>query len=457
MKPQHGAAGGGHGRRTPFLTSYALTLAFITFVSVLYFKDFSSTLHQPFLHHPPPRHRRAHHPRPHPHVPMGGKVGPVLVEKKPAAAAEEKVSGSRPAAVLSLPFAVGRAAAGCDVSRGEWVYDEAARPLYQEEECPYIQPQLTCKAHGRPDTAYRHWRWQPRGCSLPSFNATLMLETLRGKRMLFVGDSLNRGQYVSLVCLLHRAIPESSKSMETFDSLTVFRAKDYNATIEFYWAPFLAESNSDDAVVHRVTDRIVRGTAIEKHAKFWKGADVVVFNTYLWWMTGQKMKILQNSFEDKNKDIKEMETEDAYGMVLNAVAKWVENNMDPKSSRAFFVTMSPTHTQSKDWGDKSDGNCYNQTTPIKDLSYWGPGTSKGLMRVIGEVFSASKVPVGVVNITQLSEYRKDAHTQIYKKQWNPLTLEQIANPKSYADCTHWCLPGLQDTWNELLYANLFFP
>lgn len=42
------------------------------------------------------------------------------------------------------------------------------------------------------------------------------------------------------------------------------------------------------------------------------------------------------------------------------------------------------------------------------------------MRVIGEVFSTSKVPVGIVNITQLSDYRKEAHTQIYK-QWNPLT------------------------------------
>ncbi|CAD6207304.1 unnamed protein product [Miscanthus lutarioriparius] len=437
MKAQHG---NGRGSRSPFLTSYALTLAFITFVSVLYFKDFSSTLHRPFLNRPPPHpHRRPLRPRHH------------------ASDSDVGSQAGRRAAAEQLPFAVGAAPAGCDVAQGEWVYDEAARPWYQEEECPYIQPQLTCQAHGRPDRAYQHWRWQPRGCTLPSFNATLMLEMLRGKRMLFVGDSLNRGQYVSLVCLLHRIIPESSKSMETFDSLTVFKAKDYNATIEFYWAPFLAESNSDDAVVHRIADRIVRGTSIEKHAKFWKGADILVFNTYLWWMTGQKMKILQNSFEDKNKDIIEMETEDAYGMVLNAVLKWVESNMNPKTSRVFFVTMSPTHTRSKDWGDDTDGNCYNQTTPIKDLSYWGPSTSKGLMRVIGEVFGASKIPVGVVNITQLSEYRKDAHTQIYKKQWNPLTPEQIANPKSYADCTHWCLPGLQDTWNELLYTKLFFP
>lgn len=52
-----------------------------------------------------------------------------------------------------------------------------------------------------------------------------MLETLRGKRMMFVGDSLNRGQYVSFVCLLHHLIPENAKSIETFDSLTVFTAK----------------------------------------------------------------------------------------------------------------------------------------------------------------------------------------------------------------------------------------
>lgn len=79
------------------------------------------------------------------------------------------------------------------------------------------------------------------------------------------------------------------------------------------------------------------------------------------------------------------------------------------------------------------------------------------MQVIGEVFSKSKRPITFLNITQLSSYRKDAHTSIYKKQWSPLTPEQLANPSSYADCVHWCLPGLQDTWNELLFAKLFYP
>ena len=94
---------------------------------------------------------------------------------------------------------------------------------------------------------------------------------------------------------------------------------------------------------------------------------------------------------------------------------------------------------------------------IDDPNYWGSDCRKSIMRVIDEEFSQSKVPISFLNITQLSNYRKDAHTQIYKKQWSPLTPEQLADPKSYADCLHWCLPGLQDTWNELLFAKLFYP
>ncbi|KAJ8764127.1 hypothetical protein K2173_005033 [Erythroxylum novogranatense] len=357
----------------------------------------------------------------------------------------------------NLPFSIGRTPVGCDVFSGRWVRDELNRPLYEESECPYIQPQLTCQEHGRPDKDYQFWRWQPHGCDLPSFNASLMLESLRGKRMMFVGDSLNRGQYVSLICLLHRLIPEGAKSMKTFGSLTVFTAKEYNATIEFYWAPFLLESNSDNAVIHRVSDRIVRKGSINKHGRHWKGANILVFNTYLWWMTGLQMKILQGSFEDEFKDIVEVTTEDAYRMGMKSMLRWVRKNMDPKETRVFFTSMSPTHAKSIDWGGEPGLNCYNQTKMIDNATYWGSDSRKSIMQVIGEVFSKSKFPISFLNITQLSSYRRDAHTSIYKKQWNPLTPEQLANPASYADCVHWCMPGLQDTWNELLFTKLFYP
>ncbi|KAH1152856.1 hypothetical protein AAZX31_18G023600 [Glycine max] len=345
----------------------------------------------------------------------------------------------------------------CDVFSGRWVRDELTRPLYEESECPYIQPQLTCQEHGRPEKEYQRWRWQPHGCNLPTFNARLMLEKLRGKRMIFIGDSLNRSQYVSLICLLHQIIPENAKSMETFDSLTVFTAKEYNATIEFYWAPFLLESNSDNAVIHRVTDRIVRKGSINTHGRHWKGADIVVFNTYLWWITGSKMKILLGSFNDKVKEIIDMPTEDAYRMAMKSMLRWVRLNMDSNKTRVFFTSMSPSHAKSIEWGGEAGGNCYNETTTIDDPTYWGSDSKKSIMQVIGEVFRKSKVPITFLNITQLSNYRKDAHTSIYKKQWNPLTPEQLANPASYADCVHWCLPGLPDTWNELLFVKLFYP
>ena len=87
--------------------------------------------------------------------------------------------------------------------------------------------------------------------------------------------------------------------------------------------------------------------------------------------------------------------------------------------------------------------------------YWGSGSDKGMMNVVASVVGRMKVPVTIVNITQLSEYRIDGHASVYtESQGQKLTNKQKARPRLYADCIHWCLPGVPDTWNQLLYAYL---
>lgn len=108
----------------------------------------------------------------------------------------------------------------------------------------------------------------------------------------------------------------------------------------------------------------------------------------------------------------------------------------------------------KEWAPEHEGNCYNEITPINDEAYWGSGSDIPSMHIVDEVLDRLGSKVTVLNITQLSEYRKDGHPSIYRKFWEPRTPEQLANPSSYSDCIHWCLPGVPDVWNELLFQFL---
>lgn len=109
--------------------------------------------------------------------------------------------------------------------------------------------------------------------------------------------------------------------------------------------------------------------------------------------------------------------------------------------------------RSREW-ETSEGNCYNEKTPIKDEGYWGSGSDLPTMRMVERVLNSVSSKVSVINITQLSDYRRDGHPSIYRKFWETLSPEQLSNPVSYSDCIHWCLPGVPDVWNELLFQFL---
>ncbi|XP_020103608.1 protein ESKIMO 1-like [Ananas comosus] len=313
--------------------------------------------------------------------------------------------------------------------------------------------------NGRRDDAFQKWRWQPRRCDLPRFDAKALLEKLRGKRLMFVGDSLNRNQWESMVCLLQWVAPWDKKTLVKNGSLNVFTLQEYNATVEFYWAPFLVESNSDDPTIHSIQNRIIMPTSIAKHAANWKGVDYLIFNTYIWWMNTPRMKVLRGSFDKGSTKYDEIDRPVAYRRVLKTWARWVEKNVDLRKTMVFFMSSSPIHIKSAGWGNPNGIKCALETTPVanrtKPLEL---GTDWRLFAVAAETarwLNRRGTPVHFVNITALSEVRKDAHTSVHTlRQGKLLTPEQQANPAMYADCIHWCLPGVPDTWNEFLYAQI---
>lgn len=98
----------------------------------------------------------------------------------------------------------------------------------------------------------------------------------------------------------------------------------------------------------------------------------------------------------------------------------------------------------------SGGACDNETEPIKNETYLSSYPWK--MNVLETILKGMKTRISYLNITRMTDYRKDAHPSVYRKQ--NLTETEKRSPERYQDCSHWCLPGVPDSWNELLYVQL---
>ncbi|KAJ8534159.1 hypothetical protein K7X08_007483 [Anisodus acutangulus] len=340
----------------------------------------------------------------------------------------------------------------CDFFDGNWVTDESY-PLYKPGSCSLIDEQFNCFLNDRPDTGYLKMKWKPKACSLPRLNATHMLELLRGKKLVFVGDSLNRNMWESIICILRNSVKNQKKVYEEFgrhhfrtEASYSFIFEEYNCRVEFFVSPFLVQQ-WEVADKKGGTKETLRLDLIGESADKYKDADILVFNTGHWW-THEKTSIGKDYYQEGSHVHNELNVLEAFSRALTTWGRWVDAHINPKKTFVLFRGYSASHFSGGQWN--SGGACDSETEPIKNDTYLTPYPSK--MAILENVFKGMKTQVSYLNITRMSDYRKDGHPSIYRKP--NLTDKERRSQWRYQDCSHWCLPGVPDAWNELLYAEL---
>ncbi|KAK1393973.1 protein trichome birefringence-like 34 [Heracleum sosnowskyi] len=100
----------------------------------------------------------------------------------------------------------------------------------------------------------------------------------------------------------------------------------------------------------------------------------------------------------------------------------------------FIWWLSPKMTVlGEDWGKSATTNCYNETEPILDQGFVWSGLDRGMMKVAENAareLQSKGFKVQYVNITELSDKRKEGHPSIYRKQFLVRGHDSLVTPAS---------------------------